>query len=110
MLFEIERVELSKRPGYDRLAAAAVEYGLACERFRRIAKESNAASADLEACLSQLNELQLSMDHAWATFKTRLSNMRKAAGENAKAPEPADLFSTKGKRKKQKQPMGPPRQ
>lgn len=110
MLFEIERAELSKRPDYDRLAAAAVEYGLACERFRRIAKESNAASADLEACLSQLNELQLSMDHAWEQFKLRLAAMRKAAGENAKAPEPADLFSTKGKRKKQKQPMGPPRE
>lgn len=112
MLFEIEAAELSKRPNYDTLAAAAVEYGLVCERFRRVAKESNAASADLDACLSQLNELQLAMDHSWASFKTRLAQMRKEAGEHTKVPEPPGLFTTKDKsrRQKHKRPMGPPRE
>jgi len=100
VLFEIEAKQRETLPGHKEAARCALTYCIALERYRRISKDSNASSADVEACLSQLNEIQQGMDGIWQEFIRRLAKLRKRAGAAPKQSEPAGMFDTKGKQRR----------
>lgn len=86
----------------------ALEYVLAFERFRMVARDAASASADHAAYTAQLTQLQNAMDEAWARVMSDLRAVRKKLGEDVKGKPPEGMFDEKKKRAR-KEPIGPPR-